>query len=796
MAPPSLISRLYKDLAELHESPYPGVVVFTDDSDVRNLCLVLTPPSGPWTNLSLHFDVKLPDDWPLSPPKVSSSVNGIDHPNLFGSYVCCDLLKTKAEIYRGDGYTGGYSPALTLRGLFLQFLTFFSSTKAHVGDCIRVRYYLDEEPELVVARRGQVILRLGSGLPNLSGRSAASTAPSARPRLTQDDLAQAWEEDPNPVVVMHEEMTASAGPGSTRVHQIEQLSHRWTSTHRAIRTWKCGHCPYGTAAVPHFALDSTPPAVCQLGLLNDDVLYEIAQRLPSESLISFSAAYPRLHDIVHSTHVLLQRELRCFFLRSPLSESILGIGVAFDPRARTLSSDFDWLSERAFDEFGVRESVEKRDFAFFLPLAFSRPHFERAYASILKRLGELDAAVQKAENTMSRNPRRPAQRYEVVGVVYRMMNNIVVSLMKSCDTALSGAQSSSSKTLLHASEKAVVAYCHLFHLVLCLCRADPSLLRDATLRLRRFIARKDARVKAQVPDLGELIIPIMLVLCRPPVGGGPAITWSALAGPFLEEVLIRNVRWVLKDAPELEVMERGASDYRLAETFARSRTSLRLVSFQITFLDLFFKAYGSNISRLDANYGFPEKELPERMVGEVKEIYKISTWPAFFARVRFSRGVSFGKEKFSDMLREAVKTSATRRYHNALSRISSASATSILPKTLFTSTNSSVWSAFWRLSGSPRKTSHRSCSALRTSSTSNSSIPSPMTSFSGGGPVGMLNVMSPSFSEASMMVSRPPCFASSCDRLTRSTRCAYVFSTSSAKTDNARLSPPIILGIS
>jgi hypothetical protein len=89
--------------------------------------------------------------------------------------------------------------------------------------------------------------------------------------------------------------------------------------------------------------------------------------------------------------------------------------------------------------------------------------------------------------------------------------------------------------------------------------------------------------------------------------------------------------------------------------------------FQITFLDLFFRAYGSNIKRLDDNYGFPEKDIPERMVEEVKEIYKIDTWPAFFTRVRFPQGVAFGKERFSEMLRDAVKTSAARRYHNPAS---------------------------------------------------------------------------------------------------------------------------------
>ena len=61
--PHRLLSRLVNDLAELRDAPYPGVTVFTDDADLRKLCLVLTPPSGPWKDLSLHFDVLLPGDW-------------------------------------------------------------------------------------------------------------------------------------------------------------------------------------------------------------------------------------------------------------------------------------------------------------------------------------------------------------------------------------------------------------------------------------------------------------------------------------------------------------------------------------------------------------------------------------------------------------------------------------------------------------------------------------------------------------------------------------------------------------
>ena len=64
MALPSpLLARLHRDLAELKGAPYPGVAVFTDDANILKFCLVLTPPSGPWKGLSLHFDVELPTDW-------------------------------------------------------------------------------------------------------------------------------------------------------------------------------------------------------------------------------------------------------------------------------------------------------------------------------------------------------------------------------------------------------------------------------------------------------------------------------------------------------------------------------------------------------------------------------------------------------------------------------------------------------------------------------------------------------------------------------------------------------------
>ncbi|KAF7288543.1 UBIQUITIN-CONJUGAT-2 domain-containing protein [Mycena chlorophos] len=669
----SLLSRLYRDLAELRDSPYPGVSVFLQDEDIRKFCLVLTPDAGPWKNMSFHFVVNLPPDWPARPPQISISNRNIGHPNLFDGYVCCDLIKEEALVSRWDGYSGGYSPALTLRGLFLQFLTFFSSTTVeqdyggapyYIGDYLAVWYIRESD-----LRGGQ--------LPAMRGNSHRDVAGSLFASSLQDSLRSEWDKDKRPLIVLRTEMSevgplthTTKGPRQhkDRLIRVEEKDAKWTRTLQSIRKWSCQSCPYGSAELPHcvpvVALQPkpekwspllVPPPKCLLDNLSDDVLYELASVLPSELVINFGTAYPRLHAIVH-----------------PLVYSVLGIGISFDFRARTLASDFDWLSQRAFDEFGVRMSVEKRLFSLFLPLAFSPHHFERVYPQIWMCLAKIDGEVRRADEQMSKNPRRraegPPRKEEQICVVYKMMSNCVVALMRNCDDALDA--NGNGKSILHASEKAVIAYCHLFHLLIKLAQKDDVILRDATRRLRRFIDDKDSRSKSRFPDLGELIILIMLVICCPPVPEARAnpIKWADIAGPFLEEVMTRNVRWILKDAPELEWLEDGESQYRLKETFTRSKTSLRLVMFQITFLDVFYRAYAANLGRLDDNYGFPDKDLPTTMVEQIKAIYAIGNWTGFFRRVRFEKGVSFGPVRFSEILRDAVKLSAARRYHTAASR--------------------------------------------------------------------------------------------------------------------------------
>ncbi|KAG6818736.1 hypothetical protein H0H93_002265 [Arthromyces matolae] len=659
--PRALLSRLHHDLAELFESPYPGVSVFVDDANVQKLCLVLTPPSGPWKDLALHFDVELPNHWPSSPPMIYSSVAGITHPNLHGNWICCDLLKEQDELERG--YSGGYTPALTLRGLFLQFLTFFSSTKVEQidGRVVEIGDYHEVHYEL-----------------------ADHTA------YTRDQLEDMWNSSFSPEVEIWSSKLSQKTPKHRvkNVHvpmrRVEVVNPKWHETHQLISQWKCRRCPYNSIKLPVRRisqdeddwLESSPlsfpsptlfplPIPCLLETLNDDVLLELSKHLLTESLVAFSTAYPRFRHLVTSRYVLLERELRCFFLRNPLRSSILGIGVALNRETGRLSSDFDWLSWEAFDLWAVRTSVQKREFEYFLPLAFNRDHFDRVEERIWVHLEELHRAVGE---TRTRRPLRPPRNpHDTVEVVYKLMNNIVVLLMKACDDMLETPDTTSSAestaiTLLHASEKAVTAYGHLYHLLHCLSRTTPAILDEAVARLQRFVSSPRYRLKSHVPDLGELIVLITLVLALPPEKRG-RLSWASMNGPVLEEATIRNARWLLEKHPALEVMEDGPSPYRLHTTFSIYKTGMRLMMFQVAFLDIFVKTYAANPGRLDDNYGFPHPGIPARMVNEIKAIYKVDTWPGFFKRVQYRNGMALDENALSRMLRNTILASAERRYH-------------------------------------------------------------------------------------------------------------------------------------
>ncbi|KAH0609310.1 uncharacterized protein H6S33_012796 [Morchella sextelata] len=831
-----LLSRLHNDYKDLVENPYPGIHMIPHEQNLRNFCLVLAPQSGPFLGLRLHFAGRLPETWPADPPVLTSSAY-IRHPNIHGRYVCSDLLRHE-QYGAPEGYVGGYTPAFTLKGLFIQFLSFFSSeqvienflppslqeilSKNNIADKAILHKQVEQEhgPSVYIGGRFQKIFvptgefqSIGIATFVLSNDSPAST-----PGRFDDDAAYMaeFEAGGRKERVLERLYTSKGRESLVTVWRpnangpfanvkITRESKRFLETRSQSRQFTCKECGYGTPSmsrtvpvkVPKEYMDQDSPfreemvgcisanerelvklkrklrpinalkerklagehlqgnqicklatyddlaeairkveadiakepppppppklpeakkqspskgKICYLGDLHDDVLLAIVETLPSESLISFGKAFPRIQELTTHHHILLQRELRCFFLRTPLHtpSNLLGVGVHIDEKTGMLESSFDWLSMDAFEKFKVRKSVDKKEFEFFLPLGFSPAHFDRAYSS--KKLFEYIDLID-AKNTKKRGVSGPGNTLFALNgaerrmnVLYRFCNSIVVSLMRATDELYSGGavgdEGKAGKTLLFASEKACIGYLQIYHLLLCIMRQEPELRKRAVERIKAFCADDQNRSKSSVPDLGEFIVMAAVVAgsdksasagtttLAPFNGGrkaeaeegwiiagqkkrqlektGSSISWRKdLVGPFTDEVFTRNARWAIQKYPILANKYSVDPSQRIRKSFDASRTSLRLVMFQVFFLETFT---AEHITRqMDSQYGFAGPEVPAMITRGIKEIYEVNGYKQFCERVGFKGAVGgeWWPEAMSRVLLSAVERSEMKGYHRA-----------------------------------------------------------------------------------------------------------------------------------
>jgi ubiquitin-protein ligase len=695
----ALLYRLHKDLSELRDHPYPGISLHHHSAtDLHTFCLHLNPHSGPFAGLSLHFEVRLPEQWPQIPPKISSSTQ-LEHPNIFGGYVCCDLLKLESK---KAGY--GYTPAFTLRGLLAQFLSFFSSETVEQegwgdrfvllgnrGEELVVYGHVDPRDELVDQVRGYQTGFAVKEQKRLKAEfEAAARNCSAQPLVTELPRSKG-------------RVIWPTGRQTLGVVRIEWPNKRYEQTLPKLKAFRCTKCQYNISAdfpveIPEnfqpsgrtsaaLRVGNTRPATgctpsgapsanasananpsSSLDKLSVELLLGIADLLPSESLNVFSRAYPRFAAIVVHHKLYLYRELTCFFLRTPITDhkTILGIGVNYDSRKKFITSSFDWLSRSAFEEFRVRMAVDKSPTTHFLPLAFGTLHFGRVLEknALWPRLEKLAVDTIQTPNPRGGNdrggyrsgsrsishstgitlPSDPLKRQQLcLRVLYKLCNSLAVQLMNTSEKALSTSTSSSSpssssrseaeKTLLYASEKVCVGYLQVYHLIVSILKSHPTLRTVELQRLRKFWSDPSARTKSTVPDLGELLVCCAAVAGSRTAKSNATISWPEdLLAPFLREVLTRNSMWVLRDHPELELLETAASKYRAKNTFATSRTSYRLVMFQTLFWQRFIVPHLENPHALETYFGFPQpgSEVAEMMVKGIKEIYAVETYTAFF----------------------------------------------------------------------------------------------------------------------------------------------------------------------
>eukprot|EP00297_Palpitomonas_bilix_P018600 CAMPEP_0113889340 /NCGR_PEP_ID=MMETSP0780_2-20120614/13430_1 /TAXON_ID=652834 /ORGANISM="Palpitomonas bilix" /LENGTH=149 /DNA_ID=CAMNT_0000878403 /DNA_START=31 /DNA_END=480 /DNA_ORIENTATION=+ /assembly_acc=CAM_ASM_000599 len=112
----SLPPRIVKETASLMRDPAPGITASPHEENLRYFNVVIAGPSqSPYEGGSFSLELFLPEDYPMSPPKVRF-LTKIYHPNIDRlGRICLDILKDK------------WSPALQIRTVLLSIQALLSA---------------------------------------------------------------------------------------------------------------------------------------------------------------------------------------------------------------------------------------------------------------------------------------------------------------------------------------------------------------------------------------------------------------------------------------------------------------------------------------------------------------------------------------------------------------------------------------------------------------------------------------------------------------------------------------------
>jgi ubiquitin-conjugating enzyme E2 N len=104
----SIPKRILKETERLLQDPVPGITAIPDPANLRLFSVTIQGPAhSPYSAGHFSLSLFLPDDYPMSPPKVRF-VTPIFHPNIDRlGRICLDILKDKR------------SPALQVRTVLL-----------------------------------------------------------------------------------------------------------------------------------------------------------------------------------------------------------------------------------------------------------------------------------------------------------------------------------------------------------------------------------------------------------------------------------------------------------------------------------------------------------------------------------------------------------------------------------------------------------------------------------------------------------------------------------------------------
>ena len=226
---------------------------------------------------------------------------------------------------------------------------------------------------------------------------------------------------------------------------------------RAFHCIGCGHTHQNPFPSPScFSLDNKrrdpsfiPPSRnrCLINKLCTELMINIQEFLNFVDNTRVSKVCKHWSKITENYNILHRNDLKCFFSRTPYTDTILGCGIYvkfhIDGKSiKSINSDFDLLSTQVFQDEKIHVGVWGNRITHVIPLAINQDHFKRSLTAIRQTIYEITGST-------------PTDPSVVVDVISSLMNSMVVSLMKEGNVNV--------KT--HASEKALLGYCGFHHLL-------------------------------------------------------------------------------------------------------------------------------------------------------------------------------------------------------------------------------------------------------------------------------------------------------------------------------------------
>lgn len=249
----------------------------------------------------------------------------------------------------------------------------------------------------------------------------------------------------------------------------------------------------------------------------------------------------------------------------------------------------------------------------------------------------------------------------VLRVIPAVMNSMV---LKFCDDAHDKGK---------ISDSALVGFIRFHHMLLFKAREMPEVRMKANELVEQFVKNGMYRMKDSTPDIGRFLSHVLL----------SDRGWDeTLRYVFLQETFRRQVMWLVKNGGReyslLVLEDDDVSMYRLQTTFSKTVKSLRIIMFQVYFLQTIARATGAHahsnpsgdcspapqqaaavvLHLYNASLGRPTAAMRNDYKTQFEEIMGISNYGQYLARV----GCEITPHQLTLMLRNAIRTSVPGDY--------------------------------------------------------------------------------------------------------------------------------------